>query len=370
MKKHGANRVRRLAAVSLALVLLAAGCDCGRSKPEPPKDPAAEQSAPAEPDRTADEENRRAALKEAGERLDGYRWPRESLQKNILGQKTEFTLYHGNGWTIHVPAAWAEGDYSAQWESPSHHAGFSVSRQLLGIDNTKLYRARQGSWRHETTYDPPFDYYYDNDGGYTPPEGSADYIYFFAPDGEERCYEMTLSTVVGETTQEERALQEAMLLSFSLDDSSHVLRTGEYSPGRTEWEAALAGLLAQTEPIWFHLDDNGGVWEEITAGKRRPDYLPYVQALEDYRPGAFFQAPLGERPEGAPAQAEETITLCLPEMRIWLYFYSGSPWVHISHAGEEYWAELRHKYAPEQLIFDSVRNWLEAEQSWGVSPAQ
>ena len=280
MKKHGANRVRRLAAVSLALVLLAAGCDCGRSKPELPKEPAAEQSAPAEPDRTADEENRRAALKEAGERLDGYRWPRESLQKNILGQKTEFTLYHGNGWTIHVPAAWAEGDYSAQWESPSHHAGFSVSRQLLGIDNTKLYRARQGSWRHETTYDPPFDYYYDNDGGYTPPEGSADYIYFFAPDGEERCYEMTLSTVVGETTQEERALQEAMLLSFSLDDSSHVLRTGEYSPGRTEWEAALAGLLAQTEPIWFHLDDNGGVWEEITAGKRRPDYLPYVQALE------------------------------------------------------------------------------------------
>ena len=130
----------------------------------------------------------------------------------------------------------------------------------LPVNNPKSYRAQSGSWRHETSYAPPFDYYYDDDGGYTPPEGSADYIYFFAPAGE-KSYELELETTVGLTTDEERAMQEAMLLSFAQDESSHTLRAAEYKPGESEWDAAMAGLLAESEGLWFSWYHGGSIME-------------------------------------------------------------------------------------------------------------
>lgn len=359
MKGHRMNKIRGLAAGFLTVAILTGGC----ARQTPPAELSTDQSVPTETVDPEAEGERLAVLKAAAERRDGYRWPRETVQKDILGRETEFVLYHGNGWTIHVPASWEEEDVG-QWKSPSHSAGFQVDKLFLGVNNPKFYRAQQGSWRHETSYDPPFDYYYDNDGGYIPPDGSADYIYFFAPDGEDRSYEFTLDTVVGETTEEERAIQEAMLLSFCLDDSSRVLCTGEYTPGQTEWEAALAGLLAEAEPIWFHLERSDGVWSDIVNGKGSPDYLSHALALEDYRAGEFVQTFFGERPEGAPESGREMITLCLPEMKIWLYFYSSSPWVCVHHAGEDYWAEFRHKDGPDKLIFDAVYSWLEAESEW------
>ncbi len=259
------RKSKGLAAAVLALALLAG---CAGTGQEPGVEPPAGQSAPEGP---ALDGERLAVLEEAEERLKGYLWPRETVVKDILGQEMEFVLYHGNGWTIHVPTSWeSEGVYSGIWSAPSHNAGFQVGKQFLGVNNPKWYRAQTGSWRHETDYDPPFDYYYDNDGGYTPPEGSADYIYFFAPDGDDRSYEFTLSLVVGETTQEERAIQEAMLLSFRLDDSSHVLYSGDYTPGRTQWESAAAGLLAESEPVRFFWSQDGQSYD--LAGKASPDY--------------------------------------------------------------------------------------------------
>lgn len=191
-----------LAALLLALALLTGGC--AQVGPEPPAEPAADQSVPAGPAEPELSEEQIALQQEAGEKLNRFRWPRETVQKDILGREMEFVLYHGSGWTIHVPASWeSEGVYAGLWSSPSHNAGFEVNKQFLGVNNPKHYRAQQGSWRHETDYDPPFDYYYDNDGGYTPPEGSADYLYFFAPDGDDQSYEFTLSSVVGEITEEE-----------------------------------------------------------------------------------------------------------------------------------------------------------------------
>lgn len=352
---------KRLAAAFLVLTLLAGGC--AKTEQTPQAEPATDRSVPVETEDPAAAAERLAVWKDAQAKRDGYRWPRETVRKDILGQETEFILYHGNGWTIDVPASWTE-DSSAEWKSASQQAGFKVDKLFLGVNNPKWYRAQQGSWRHETSYDPPFDYYYDDDGGYTPPEGSADYIYFFAPDGEDRSYEFTLSLVVGETTEEERAIQEAMLLSFRLDDSSHVLYSETYTPGQTEWEAALTGLLAETEPIWFHLEDNDGVWQDIINGKGDPDYLPHALAVSDYRPGEFVQTFFGKRPEGAPEPGCNMIILCLPEMKMWLYFYDGSPWVCVHHAGEDYWAEFRHKDGPDRMIYDTVHDWLETEQGW------
>ena len=200
--------------------------------------------------------------------LEAYARPREPVQRTIQGQEVEFVLYHGNGWTIYVPASWEETGQGT-WESPSHAASFSVSKQFLPIDSVKLYRAQLGSWEHETEYAPPFDYYYDDDGGYSPPAGAADYAYFFAPDGEERAYEFTLYTVVGESTGAEREMQEAMLLSFRLDETSHVLRAEDYVPGATEWDAALAGLTAAGEQVWFSWS-RGGTLTEIDR-KGRPE---------------------------------------------------------------------------------------------------
>lgn len=351
-----------MAAAVLVLTLLAGGC--AKMIQKPSDIPASDPSAPEEPASPDLDGAPPAAQKAAMEKLESYRWPKEPVQKEILGREMEFILYHGNGWTIQVPASWEESNESSSWVSPSQCASFQVDQQFLGVNNPKWYRAQQGSWRHETDYDPPFDYCYDDDGGYTPPAGSADYLYFFAPDGEDRSFEFTLFSVVGETTEEERAIQEAMLLSFCLDRSSHVLHSEAYTPGLTEWEAALAGLLAQGEPIWFHMDNNSGVWEEIIYGKRNPDYLPCALALAEYHPSEFTQTFFGRQPEAAPEPGGEMITLCLPEMKIWLYFYAASPWVNISHAGEDYWAQFYNKDGSSKMIFDAVQSWLEAERRW------
>ena len=355
------RKSKGLAAAVLALALLAG---CAGTGQEPGVEPPAGQSAPEEP---ALDGERLAVLEEAEEWLKGYLWPRETVVKDILGQEMEFVLYHGNGWTIHVPTSWeSEGVYSGIWSAPSHNAGFQVGKQFLGVNNPKWYRAQTGSWRHETDYDPPFDYYYDNDGGYTPPEGFADYIYFFAPDGDDRSYEFTLSLVVGETTQEERAIQEAMLLSFRLDDSSHVLYSGDYTPGRTQWESAAAGLLAESEPVWFFWSQDGQSYD--LAGKASPDYLPHAMEVADYQPGEFVQTFFGEGPEGGPVTetGDEIITLLLPEIGVWLYFYENSPWVCVHHASEDYWAEFRRKDGSDKLIYDAVLEWREAGLGWGA----
>ncbi len=362
MKRCRASRAGGLA-VLLVLTLLTGGC--AGSEQTSVLEPDAAQSTSADTVDPAAEAERLAVLHDAAARLERYRWPRETVKKDILGQELEFFLYHGNGWTIHVPVAWEE-TWPAEWQSPSQRAGFEVSKMFLGVNNPKSFRAQAGSWRHETGYDPPFDYYYDNDGGYTPPDGSADYRYFFAPDGDDRSFEFTLHSVAGEITEEELAIQEAMLLSFTLDDSSRVLRSEPYTPGRTEWDAALAGLLAETEPIWFHWDGNTGVWEDIIDGKGDPDYLDCALPLEEYRTEEFIQTFFGNRPEEAPEPGGNLITLCLPQMKLYLYFYDGSPWVHISHAGEDYWAVFQHEDGPDKVIFDAVYAWLEAERTWAA----
>lgn len=353
----------KLAAALLVLALLAGGC--AQTEQGSAAEPAAGQSVPEGSVEPALSEEQIALQQEAGEKLKSFRWPRETVQKDVLGQEMEFFLYHGSGWTIHVPVSWeSEGVYAGLWSSPSHNAGFEVSKQYLGVNNPKHYRAQQGSWRHETSYDPPFDYYYDNDGGYTPLEGSADYIYFFAPDGEDQSYEFTLSSVVGETTEEERAIQEAMLLSFRLDESSHVLYSEDYTPGRTEWEAAMAGLVSESEPVQFFWTQDGTAYD--VDGKGNPDYLTHALAVADCQPGEFIQTFFGERSEGVPPMGEDMITLLLPEMGIWLHFDAGSPWVYLHHAGEDYWAELRNPGG----IFDIVRDWRDAERGWASGSAE
>ncbi len=364
-------------AVSVIMIIAAAVClltdpIAGKGSEGEP-DPQVSASKPPEnladalpdpPMREALDEEQISLQKAAGEKLEGYLWPRESIWKNIMGKETEFILYHGNGWTIHVPASWEE-KYAGEWQAPSQCACFSVSKQFLGVNNPKWYRAQLGAWRYETNYAPPFDYYYDDDGGYTPPAGSADYIYFFAPAGERQSYEFTLQTVVGATSEEEKLIQEAMLLSFCLDDSSHVLNSGEYAPGKTEWEAAIAGLAAETERCWFSWYHDGTLIE--TDGKGRPDYLPYALALEDFYPEEFIETFFGEKPDGAEELGGDPITLCLPEMGIWLYFYDDSSWVCIHHAGEDYWARFYHQDDPNKMIFDTVYAWLEAENTWALN---
>jgi len=327
---------------------------CGQTVPTPSPDSDAVSSTQP----TSEELAQEAAM----ETLESVRWPREIISKNILGQDMEFFLYHGNGWTLHVPVDWNEQLHGG-WSSPSQKATFSVSKQFLSVENPKWYRAQLGAWQHETNYAPPFDYYYEDDGGYTPPEGSADYVYFFAPDGEDRSYEFTLYTVVGETSEEEKAIQEAMLLSFSLDDSSHVLNADVYTPGATEWNAAMAGLLVESEPLWLSRS-----YEQLLEanGKGTPEYLSFALALGDFVPGDFTQTYFGNKPEGAEGLGSDMITLCLPDLGIWLNFYNGSPWVHIHHAGEDYWAEVSCETAPEKSIFDTALTWLEAEVVWNT----
>ena len=358
---------KRLAAVFLVFTLLAGGCGV-KTEQMSTAEPVTDRSVPVEAEDPAAAAEQLSVWNDAQRKRDGYCWPRETVRKDILGQEMEFVLYHGNGWTIYAPASWGtEGIYAGLWNSPSHNAGFGVQKLFLGVNNPKWYRAQMGSWRHETDYDPPFDYYYDDDGGYTPPEGSADYIYFFAPDGDDRSYEFTLSLVVGETTEEERAIQEAMLLSFRLDDSSHVLYSEDYTAGRTEWEAAMAGLLTETEPIWFSWTQDGTAYD--VDGKGNPDCLTFALTVSDYQPGEFVQTFFGKRPEGGPEPGCDMITLCLPEMKMWLYFHEDSPWVCVHHADGDYWTQLRNKDDPDKMIYNTVLDWLDAEQGWAGRPA-
>ena len=91
-------------------------------------------------------------------------------------------------------------------------------------------------------------------------------------------------------------MQEAMLLSFHLDETSHVLNSQAYSPGKTEWDAAMAGLMAEKEPLgfsWFH-----NITLTETDGKGRLDYVSYVMDLADFNPEEFTETFFGNRPEG------------------------------------------------------------------------
>jgi len=355
----------------LVLTLMCAACllcgnlvSCQKTEMETDASMKVEESQPfsTQPEGTDAETERLSLQTAAEEKLEGYLWPRESIRKNILGEDIEFVLYHGNGWTMHVPASWKE-EYAGAgtWQAPSQCAGFSVVKHFLGVNNPKWYRAQAGAWRYETNYAPPFDYYYDDDGGYTPPAGDADSIYFFAPAGEKQSYEFTVQTVVEETSETERLIQEAMLLSFCLDDSSYVLNSEAYMPGKTQWEAAMAGLMAEKERTWFSWYHDGRVID--ADGKGSPDYVSYVLELEEFCPEGFTETFFGERPEGAEELDMDPITLCLPEMGIWLYFYKDSPWVCVRHAGEDYWTRFRHQDNPDKRIFDTVRAWLEAEQA-------
>ena len=357
--KNGSIGLQRIALAALTLALLAGGCSDLESGSSAATE--APRSSPVETVNSELEAERLKAQRTAEEKRNSYLWPRESVQKKIMDEEVEFTLYHGNGWTIHVPASWEQKD-SSTWEAPSQCASFSVSKAFLGVNNLKWYRAEMGAWRYETSYAPPFDYYYDDDGGYIPPAGNADYIYFFASAGERESYEFTLQTVVEETSEEEKCIQEAMLLSFSLDESSHVLNSGAYTPGKTEWEAAMAGLMAETERIWFSWY-HGGRYIQLD-GKGAPEYVTYVLRLDDFCPEEFIEQFFGKRPEGEENLGGEPITICLPEMRMWLYFYGDSPWVHVQQAGEDYWAKFYHKDDPGESIFDTVRTWLEAESAW------
>lgn len=356
------EQIKKIMALALALALLG-GCGKTAEPPAPAESasPSPVETAPGlSPEEEKAEAERLSAVKEAEEKLEGYRWPRETVQKAIGDREVEFVLHHGNGWTIYVPADWTR-EFVYDWRSPSGKAGFKVDKWDLPVNNPKWYRAQNGSWRHETSYEPPFDYYYDDDGGYTPPEGDADYIYFFAPAGE-KSYEFGLLTIVGMTTDEERAIQEAMLLSFTQDENSHALKDEAYAPGETEWNAAMAGLVAESERIWFHWYHNDKSMEP--GGKGRAEYFSYAQALTEFCPGEFTQTFFGERPEGADVLDREMITLCLPEMWMWLYFYEGSPWVCIHHAGEDYWTQVHRADGSGEMVFDVVRAWLEAEYEW------
>ena len=94
----------RAVAVALALALLTAGCAGPETVPDAEMSPS--QIAAQEAERAQAEKERLSMQKAAAEELEGYRWPRESVWKTIMGEEMEFILYHGNGWTIHVPAAW------------------------------------------------------------------------------------------------------------------------------------------------------------------------------------------------------------------------------------------------------------------------
>lgn len=368
------KNLKKFAAMGLVLALLSS---CAPTFPEaaspPPADPSAASPTvpekpvlsptpdvvPEEPTPTLSPEE--LAVQEAEIALKSFDWPRETIRKTILGQDMEFFLYHGNGWTIHVPVHWKEYYSGSRWDAPSGHAYFTVSKQFLSVENPKWYRAQLGAWRCETDYAPPFNYYYEDDGGYTPPEGSADYIYFFAPDGDSRSYEFSLCTVVGRVSEEELAIQETMLLSFTLDESSHVLNAPDYTPGKTEWEAAMTALLAEGEPLMFFHSGTGT--HDEADGKQTPDYATHALALRDFVPGTFTEMYFGNRPEGADVLGRGSITLYLPDLKLWLYCYDDSPWVHIHHAGEDYWAQVSHRDDPDKQIFDIALAWLEAEHA-------
>ena len=350
------KRIKRFLAATVALALLG-GCGQTVETPPVPVDSASAVTTPAESAAPTPSPEELAAVEAAEAVLEGFHWPRETEVKTLAGQEVEFVLYHGDGWTIQVPADW-ERTYVADWQSPSKNAGFGINKFELPVNNPKIYRAQQGSWRHETSYPAPFDYYYDDDGGYTPPEGSADYVYFFAPAGE-NSYELTLSTVVGETTEAEKAIQEAMLFSFTQDESAHVLCTEDYQPGRSEWDFAMAALLAENERLLAFWAEDGCAID--ISGKTTPEYIPYALALGEFESGAFSSFRFGERPEELKEQYPDTLTLYFPDSKLWLYFHEDSPWVSVDLAGKTWWTKVS---SPEAKPYDTAMAWMEAERTW------
>lgn len=93
MGKNRGKHLGRMAAVVLALILLASGC--AEPEIEPDTEPSPTQIATQEAEHTEAEAERLSLQRAAEERLAGYLWPRESIQKDILGEEMEFVLYHG-----------------------------------------------------------------------------------------------------------------------------------------------------------------------------------------------------------------------------------------------------------------------------------
>ncbi|MFR1480013.1 MAG: hypothetical protein ACLSB9_32240, partial [Hydrogeniiclostridium mannosilyticum] len=142
-----------------------------------------------------------------------------------------------------------------------------------------------------------------------------------------------------------------------LDESSHVLNAEAYTSGRTEWDAAVAGLMADTQQLWFSWYHDGTYIEP--DGKGDPDYVSYVMALEDYCPEAFTETFFGEKPEGAETLEGDPITLCLPEMGIWLYFSTILLGCIFTTPARS--IKILPQGRSDGLIFDTVHAWLEAE---------
>ncbi len=345
--------------------------------PSPPPAPEADPSP--QPDPMETEEVRLSLQRAAEEKLNGYLWPRESIRQDILGEEMEFVLFHGNGWTMYVPAGWEMDDTGAgRWRSPSKNASFLVYKHFLGVEPQQQYRAQMLE-RHETDYEPPFDYYYKH-GYYEVTEGlppaGTEYIYFVAPAEKGESYEFILQTLAGETTEAEKRIQEAMLLSFRLDETSLALNCEDYTLGQTQWEVAMAGLMAPTERICFTegtsivIDKNGDPndpnYLEID-GERSPDYLSYALEIGEFRPEEeFVQYFYWERPTETKGSSESEIHVHLPDLGIWLSFYPDTPWMCVCHAGEYYWAQVHDPNAPDKLICDTVRAWLEAERAYAA----
>ena len=124
----------------------------------------------------------------------------------------------------------------------------------------------------------------------------------------------------------------------------------------------MAALLAVNEPLTLFCLWDG---KDVTADcKQTPDYVTHALALRDFVPGEFTEMYFGNKPEGANEVVDkDSVTLYLPDLKLWLYVYDGSPWVHINHAGEVYWAQVSHKDDPDAQIFDAALAWLEAERA-------
>lgn len=164
------------------------------------------------------------------------------------------------------------------------------------------------------------------------------------------------------TTEEEKAIQEAMLLSFTQDENSRTLYGGDYQPGRSEWDFAMAGLLAEGEKLWASWEESG--WSIDVNGKTTPEYIPYAMALEEFEPGEFARFGYEERPEGMEEEWPDMLTLCLPDSKLWLYFYENSPWVSVDLAGEKWWTKVSCPDGPERGPYDVAMAWMKAEREW------
>lgn len=103
METRNRKPIAKALAAALALALILAGCAGPDTVPD--KEVSPTPAASQETAQTQAETERITMQKAAAEELEGYRWPQESVWKTILGEEVEFTLYHGNGWTIYVPAA-------------------------------------------------------------------------------------------------------------------------------------------------------------------------------------------------------------------------------------------------------------------------